>query len=135
MSIKFINCSSKFSFSQLYRFSTSTCKSQERLIIKYIGLSRIDRCPIFDVVYISNNKFPLSNFNYGFTFSHIELISALEDHIYDSKPDSRKDKLYDLMCSTLEIDPNCYLDEEKYKSSIRNLKIDNLFNMSIDINE
>ncbi len=137
MTIKFINCTSKFSFSQLYKFSTPTYKNQEKLIIKYIGLSRIDGFPIFNIVYVSDET-SLCNFNYGFTFSRIELISELEDQIYDSKPrvgESRKNNLYDLMCSILEIDPKSYLDEEKYKSSMRNLKMDNLLNISIDINE
>mgnify|MGYP000861192676 CR=1 FL=1 len=90
--IKFLDCDSGFMRSQFYKFKNDL------------------------------GEFPLEKYNFGFKFSKLQLIAKLEDNIaglsYINQK-SKKDELYDLMCESLGIEKECYLDDSKFNSAIR----------------
>ena len=50
-----------------------------RIHLRYVGRSRIDGFPIYDVVFFNGESY--SDFNYGFEFKSISLVLSLEDNI------------------------------------------------------
>lgn len=136
MMIKFLDCNSEFSVGGYYK---SENKSNGLLIMKYIAKSRLDGFPIFDILFNTHSNISLDEYNYGFKFSKIEIIRQLEDNIatisntisdYQKSLENKRNDLHHLMCQSLDISEDCILDENGYKSVIRKLKMDKIFDIS-----
>lgn len=114
-----------FIIDQIYKFKN--IMAVDYFDAKYVGLSRIDGHFIFNVI-----KGPSIFFNSGFSYNghkikKVENMSSLSDHIpgYE-KIISNKEILFNHLLKIHNINISDLEDSEKFKSILRDLKIDQI---------
>ena len=99
----------------------------------YLGTSRIDGNDMFDFS-INNSVYPLVSFNYnGNQFKNINLIGTSNRSEAIDNYQSNKDTLLKVFMEEYSINDDDLYDNYKFKSILRNLKLNKILNDDANI--